>query len=297
MRVLTYPLHDWGSFYGPVGPQPEATLAAALAHLRRTHRDWDVLELRWIPPAASDLQQTERAMREAGFQARKTVWDRTAVVDLQGGWDAYLAGRSGKWRGNLRNAQRKLASHAQVEHVRHRPRGAAHGQGDPRWDLYDHCESIARRSWQGDSSTGTTLSHETVRRFLRQSHAAAAEVGALDLNLLLLDQQPAAFVYNYRWGGQVFGLRAGYDAEVSRDGAGNVLLAAAVEDSFRRGDLLYDLGAGYIPCKRHLLTRIVPIYRVSHFHPGAPRTLLLRVKRWLQGRREDRQGAVMAGAG
>ena len=26
VRVLTYPLHDWGTFYGPIGPEPAATL-------------------------------------------------------------------------------------------------------------------------------------------------------------------------------------------------------------------------------------------------------------------------------
>ena len=25
-RVLTFPLHDWGSFYGPIGPDPGGTL-------------------------------------------------------------------------------------------------------------------------------------------------------------------------------------------------------------------------------------------------------------------------------
>src|SRR4051812_47442604 len=30
VRVLTYPLDDWGSFYGPIGPDPAAALHAAL---------------------------------------------------------------------------------------------------------------------------------------------------------------------------------------------------------------------------------------------------------------------------
>ena len=47
VRVLTYPLHDWGSFYGPIGPEPAATLAAAMGHIRRTARDWDLIDLRW----------------------------------------------------------------------------------------------------------------------------------------------------------------------------------------------------------------------------------------------------------
>jgi CelD/BcsL family acetyltransferase involved in cellulose biosynthesis len=291
VRVLTYPLDDWGSFYGPIGPQPEATLAAGLAHVRRTPRDWDILELRWIDPAGPYGRQTERAMRAAGFQACRSVWDYTAVIDLNGGWGAYLAGRSSKWRSNLRRTERRLGRQGRVDYLRYRPRGQAHGEEDPRWDLYDLCEEIARRSWQGSSTSGTTLSHESVRQFLRSVHAVAARAGAVDLNLLLLDGRPLAFAYNYYWRGHVYGLRAGYNAELSREGAGNLLLARAIEDSFRRGELLYDLGARYIEGKRPLLTRIVPIFRYSHFHPGTPRTLLLRMKRWLQARRFRQEAA------
>src|SRR5258707_1358174 len=36
LRVLTYPLHDWGTFYGPVGPDAGAVLSAALQHVQQT---------------------------------------------------------------------------------------------------------------------------------------------------------------------------------------------------------------------------------------------------------------------
>ena len=36
VRTLTFPLHEWGSFYGPIGPEPEQTLTAGLEHIRRT---------------------------------------------------------------------------------------------------------------------------------------------------------------------------------------------------------------------------------------------------------------------
>ena len=45
-------------------------------------------------------------------------------------------------------------------------------------------ERIAQRSWQGSSSDGTTMSHETARPFLRDVHVACAKAGSLDLNLL-----------------------------------------------------------------------------------------------------------------
>lgn len=38
LRVLTFPLHDWGSFYGPIGPQPELTLRGLGARPAHTSR-------------------------------------------------------------------------------------------------------------------------------------------------------------------------------------------------------------------------------------------------------------------
>ncbi|OHB78327.1 MAG: hypothetical protein A2V98_20495 [Planctomycetes bacterium RBG_16_64_12] len=297
VRVLTYPLHDWGSFYGPIGADAEAILTAGLEHIRHSRRDWDIVEPRWVDDSSAEAGQTERAMRSAGFQASQTVWNRTAVIELRGTWDDYLASRQGKWRNNFRRWQRNLARQGKVTHVRYRPRGASHGDGDPRWDLYDVCEAIAARSWQGDSETGTTLSHASVRPFLRDVHAEAAKAGALDLNLLELDGEPLAFAYNYYHDGSVYGLRVGYDADQSRAGTGSLLYACAIEDSFERGDHTHDLGVGSFEAKRHFLTRIVPILRYSHYHPAAPKAQLLRLKRWAQGQFFEREKATTLKAG
>jgi CelD/BcsL family acetyltransferase involved in cellulose biosynthesis len=285
MRVLTYPLHDWGSFYGPIGSNAEMVLAAGFEHVRGTPRDWDIFELRWQGAIGSDPQQTQRAMLAAGFQAYPTVWDRTAIVELSGTWDAYWAGRKGAWLRRFRHGERKLAEQGEISCVRYRPAGAQQNDGSPRWDLYDACEEIARQSWQGAAANGTTLSHEAVRGFLRDAHAAAAAAGAVDLNLLLLDAEPVAFVYGYHRNGYVYGLRRGYDGRRSREGAGNVLLAYALHDGFARGDRIYDMGVGSLPSKRHFQTRLAPILRFSHYPPLALRTQLLRAKRWWQGHR------------
>src|SRR5690606_10895057 len=36
VKTLTYPLRSWGSFYGPIGPNPGEALRAAMQHIRRT---------------------------------------------------------------------------------------------------------------------------------------------------------------------------------------------------------------------------------------------------------------------
>ena len=39
VRVLTYPLDDWGTFYGPIGPEPRTTIRAAFQQIANTPRD------------------------------------------------------------------------------------------------------------------------------------------------------------------------------------------------------------------------------------------------------------------
>jgi CelD/BcsL family acetyltransferase involved in cellulose biosynthesis len=285
LRVLTFPLHDWGSFYGPIGPAPGPTLAAGLEHIQCTRREWDIFELRWLGAPGTDLAEVEGVMRAAGLQAYATLWDRTALVDLGGSWQSYWSGRKAAWRERFRSAQQKLSKQGEISYVRWRPLGRPHDDGSPRWDLYDACEELARRSWQGAATDGTTLSHQNVRGFLRDAHEAAAAAGAVDLNLLTIDGQPAAFLYNYHYRGYVSGLRRGYDAQRSRQGVGNVLLAYALQDSFARGDATYDLGVGSLGAKRHFQTRVAPILRLSHFPLLPLRTQLLRAKRWWQRRR------------
>jgi CelD/BcsL family acetyltransferase involved in cellulose biosynthesis len=292
LRVLTFPLHDWGSFYGPIGPQPGPTLAAALEHVRRTRRNWDIVELRWQGFPGADPLESGRAMLAAGFHAYASLWNRAAVVDLEGTWDSYWSGRKRAWLRRFRHDERKLACRGDVSYVRYRPAGRyagqvgnlSHDDGSPRWDLYEACEDIARRSWQNGATNGTTLSHESVRGFLREAHQAAAAAGAVDLNLLLLDGSPVAFIYGYHYSGYVYGLRRGYDAGRAPEGAGNVLLAYTLRDSFARGDRLYDMGVGSLSSKRHFETRVIPVLRYSHYPPLALRTQVLRIKRWWQAR-------------
>jgi CelD/BcsL family acetyltransferase involved in cellulose biosynthesis len=292
IRVLTYPLHDWGSYYGPIGPDAAVTLEAALAHVGRCRPDWYLIELRWGTPVDADSGRTEGAMRRAGLQAYKTVWDRTSMIDIPGTWDEYLASRSTKWKQNTRARERKLAQQGEVAYLRYRPKGTAFGDADPRWDLYEACENVALRSWQGSSATGTTLSHQSVRPFLRDVHAEAAKSGALDLNLLYFNDCPAAFAYNYHSGGSVCGLRVGYDAGLSTAGLGSVLYARMIEDGCARGDHEYDLGVGSPGAKKLILNRTAPIFRYSHFRATSPMAQVLRAKRWLQHRALDRDESL-----
>ena len=287
VRVLTYPLDGWGSFFGPIGPNPTATLLVGMKHIANTERDWDLLDLRWVDSLGHDHGRTGLAMEMAGFEPRRQAWMRGAVVDTSGTWEDYWNGRSKQRRRNVRRIRRRLAEEGHISHVRYRPEGKAAGDGEPRWDLWEACLGVARRSWQAASTTGTTLCHESIEPYLRDTHARAAKAGGVDLNLLMLDDRPAAFCYNYVYRGNVYALRAGFDQDLTELRPGTMLTRLMLEDSFRRGDRLFDFGPGSLDCKRHWQTSNVTSYRYTHFPKSVPRAQLLRLKRWLQDRLYD----------
>ena len=106
LRVLTYPLADWGSFYGPIGPHPTATLLAGIGHVRRTPPDWDMIDLRWIDGTMT-CSRTVRTMEIRGYSTSTAVWAESAQVELDGGWEAYWSSRKRTWRKNVRYAERR----------------------------------------------------------------------------------------------------------------------------------------------------------------------------------------------
>lgn len=285
VRVLTYPLSDWGTWYGPIGPDASACLFMAMRHLRETPRDWDMLDLRWAGVASGQPDPTGRALRANGWAATKTQYQQTSIIELTGAdWQTYRAKLSKKWRHEVGRQQRRLQRDFSVQVERHRPLGAFHGESEPRWDLYENCVDIAAHSWQGKSTTGNTLSHDDVRDFLRDCHQVAAKLGMLDMLVLKLDGYPAAFQYNYLNDGKLFGLRMGFDRQYASYGVGKALMGWMLEDSFDRDDRVVDMGVGDYEFKRRFRTGVEASQRYTYYPWNTLRGQSVRLTQWIKSR-------------
>ena len=275
VKLLTFPLDDWGSYYGPIGADPAQLLIEALRHVRRTRCDWHVISLRWLDESEESWRP---ALKEAGLYAYRSVRAVTSVSMLEQGWDAYFDSRSSKWRNNYRRAVRRLAELGEPQLVRYRPRGAAHQETDPRWDLYEACLQVAGNSWQASSQDGTTISHDSIADYLRDTHEVACRLGAADVNLLMLHGSPVAFAYNYYFDRSVYGLRIGYDPQWAKYAVGMQLYVKIFQDSCERGDVRYDMGPGSVDYKRQLACNQYDVVQYDHFHPVVPTAQLMRLK-------------------
>ncbi len=286
VRVLTYPLNDWGMWYGPLGADQAACMFMALKHISKTPRDWDMLDLRWTAAEPGDHDSTGQTLRALGWQPHQSAYQTNSILGFADtDYETYMANRSKKWRHEVRRQARALARLGKVSFERYRPAGVAHGDGEPAWDIYESCLNLSRQSWQGGSTTGNTLCHQRVRNFLQDCHAVAAKLGMLDVAVLKLNGTPTAFQYNYHYHGRVYGLRMGYDREYSKVGVGKVLLNRMIEDSFQRGDQLLDLGAGDYDFKRRCRTEVETSFRFACYPWPTWKSQGVRLTNWLKERR------------
>jgi len=276
LRYLTYPLDEWGSSYGPIGADPGHALVATAEAIRQSRREWDVFELRWVDEQGTETGSTHSALDKAGLNTFARDWNTTAIIELSGTYDDYVKERSKNWRKSRRKNEARVASEGTVEFIRYRPRGIEHGEDDPRWDLYDMCQQVAEASWQDSSGTGTTMSHECIRPFLRDVHSAASRAGAVDLSLLVVDRQPVAFYYGYHYRGRFDALRTGFDKSFPQEGAGAVIIDRVIQDSFERGDRLIDQGPGSLEYKKRWCTTLHQTARYTYFAPTALRAQMLK---------------------
>jgi CelD/BcsL family acetyltransferase involved in cellulose biosynthesis len=201
----------------------------------------------------------------------------------------------------MRRTWSKLFVDGGATFIRHRPAPATEGDGDPRWDLYESCEAVAKASWQGASADGNTLTHEQVRAYFRDAHGAAARLGMVDVNVAHIGGEPAAFLYSYHNNGHVTALRTGYDARFRRTRIGFGLTLKSIEDSFTYGDQSIDFGPGEREHKRRLRTRVETTYRLTYAPIGSWRSQTVRWSRWARDRwqlcrlgRESRKAASAA---
>lgn len=292
VRVLTYPLADWGTHFSVLAENPLQTLGRALQHIQETPRNWDMIDLRWLAEEDMEVNLTSDAMTEAGYSPNPGVWKETVFIDFDGTWDDYLRSRSPKLRSDIRRKLKKFDQTGRIHLERYRPQGRVAGDCDPRWDLYEQATAIAEKSWQGHSTTGTTISHRPIRRYIKDCHVAATDLGMLDLAMLYLDGKPIGFCYNYCSNGRIFGLRRGDAPEAREHGLGTVLTAILIRDSFERGDKSLDMGPGSFEAKRRWMTRIATVGRMTHYPMLAPRAQILRLKHWLQTCRDRKNGRL-----
>ena len=157
----------------------------------------------------------------------------------QGTWDDWLAGKSRNFRSQM-DKRRRRATRS----------GAAIHLAGTRQELGDGLEALFRlhhRRW--DLRGGSGALDATTERMLRDVAAGEARSERLRLFTLTADGEFIACYLCAAAGGQVTPVQLGFDPATAALSPGNLVVLAALEDAFARGDRRFDFGPGAEPYK------------------------------------------------
>lgn len=277
LRVLSFPLDGWGTFYGPIGKEPVGLMQDALEHIRRQPRDFDVIDFRYLCEQADHFPELAQAITHQPLKFFERPRMEVPIVELADSWEEFTKSKSKNWRRGMKREQERARQHGKLRYVRYRT-DIETGRIDPRWDLFEQSRTVAQRSWQSQSPMEAAFCSSRVTSLLRDLHVEAALNGMLDMNLLYLDERPVAFLYNYVCREHVYCLRSGYDASCPAKGLGTILLAECIEDSHNRGDVQINFGPGKQDYKLRFATEIQRAMTVTHYNPWGVHTQMLATR-------------------
>jgi CelD/BcsL family acetyltransferase involved in cellulose biosynthesis len=281
-------------------PGREWEVAAAIAgELARARPAPDALALESAPLAS----HWPAALRE-GWPGRVRPLSRqyhvqsSPTVSLQAGsYEAWLAGKSPSFRGEMGRHRRKLAA-----------AGGSSRTSTPE-TLAGDVEAFVRLHalrWHGSDSSTIVAAGERMPALLEDVGRRASDSGCFRLYLLEIDGEPIAAELCAATGGEVLLMNGGWDERFARFSPSMLSMLDALEDAFARGDRRVDLGPGQQPFKLRMADGDDPVAWTLMLAPGrrlalscarsapmlAGRSLRAMTKRAVPARQVDRLRAL-----
>ncbi len=260
LRALTFPAGGPAIFQGSLGPNPTATMTAALQHLARSPRDWDLLDLHGIDDAGTDRGRTENAFR----LARLPVWKRTEPAGLSVSLSEIDAGQRFLYRRQLKSLERDYWRRQRWEQIVAAPSGlAAADVFQPLWEMVSSLLS----------------DHTPIERgLIYEAALTAAHRDALCVQILLANQSPVACLLTVAGNDRVEVLMAADRCPVARE----ILVGHLLFDEVLAGTPQVLFHSRFAELARPWGGREQARVRFTHFPAFSPRAQLLRLGYWLQ---------------
>ncbi len=221
-------------------PEDRSRVAGAFcAELHKRRKEWDRLVLRYLDGTGAVLNEVRAGLAARQYACDVKTQGPNLFVKLEPSWDAYYSTRSRslKKANNLAANRLKKTGEITVQWINPENSGetAIHG-------ALEQVIDISRRSWKQE--TGNSLDQPGPRGFIQTLTAHAARRGWLSVWLLSVDGKPLAMEYQLLDAGNVYALRADFDAECEEISPGSHLMRTLLETLFGRNLRRYYMGPG-----------------------------------------------------
>jgi CelD/BcsL family acetyltransferase involved in cellulose biosynthesis len=229
--VLGSPTNWHTPLYGAVAADDQALRAILDGILSQGARRIDLSFLDDDGSVASEL----RELNGSNHYVERTMM-RSPYIRIDGDWDAYWQGVSGKLRQTVRRCSRRLAEIGEVS--------LDIESGTERLDdLLAEGLRIEASNWKGRSGTAIASDPRTVRFYTELARWAAPR-GVLRFAFLRVGGRALAFHFALESQNKYYLLKPGYNEEFRKAGPGTVLTQKMVERAFSLGLDSYEfLGA------------------------------------------------------
>lgn len=185
------------------------------------------LQLSFLPPEGGGLKEVRAAAVARRYRLLQRVVESSPYIELDGGWESFLAGRERVFVKELVRRRRRLGE-----------------QGEITFELLDGRErldellaegfAIEASGWKGENGTAIVSTPATLAFYTAVARWAAGR-GWLRLGCLRLDGALIAFELNLEEGGRWYSLKGGYDESFRRFGPGQLISEDIIRTCFERG--------------------------------------------------------------
>jgi len=209
--------------------------------------EWDVLRLTDMAEDSPFAITLTALSREAGLTCVVNPGSVCPYIPARATWEEFETTLGSKMKSEMRRKLKKLSADHEVRFV---------GDiTDPDAALEKYF-ALHMNRWEGSGSTGLLSGHENVDKFHRSLIQKFNRRGWLRFYFLMIDNEPAASVYGFEYGGKFYGYNTGFDTKWSAYGVVKLLMRHIMEDAIARGLTEYDLLCGDHPYKREWTDRI-----------------------------------------
>lgn len=281
MRVLTYPLDGWGSFYGQIGSNPAATMVTAIRHIHGSKRDWDLIDLRYIDQDGHDHKRTANALRSVGFQGSEAIWKQLPLVNTQEtNWTSYLASRSSETQHIIKSAEEVISAKGHIAFYRSQMEDPTAPGWNPRWDLWAEFEQMDFRFGNQTTIAGGHFSNQRKLAFLREIHGPAVRAGRARIDALFLKNSLVACAYGLQHAAGTDYLALGRHEDAPSESV-TYLISRMIQESIHEQEHSLNLALLGTELAKIWKNEDRKSYRCSHFPIMVPRSQLFRINRWI----------------
>lgn len=228
--------------------------------LHRRRNAWDLLTLSYTDDHGIALQDFKRALQTHGYAPKMESQGPNLYMKLDTNWEAYYGTRSRslKKANNLAANRLKKTGQIDIQWISRGQSAEAETQ-----NALTQAIDISRRSWKQE--TGNSLDHAGPNRFITTLTTHAARNGWLSLWLLSIGGKALAMEYQLLDQGNVYALRADFDASCEEISPGSHLMRTLLETLFGQGLNKYYMGPGDNAYKTRWTEENDMLYRLTTY--------------------------------